>query len=130
MIFLRRGNGLNREVQAVSLTFKPVPSVQLPLRHRRLELGDLRGPGRLAVEGQDVAGGAYVDMVAVLDVAGEDHLGQRILDVALDHALEGTGAVVLGPAVPRAVPIFERKSPSPRSDPITARAVIGTQSRT
>src|SRR5215475_14239781 len=55
------------------------PSVQLALRHRRLELRDLGGLRRLAVEGQHIAFARYRDLVAVLDLARQNHLGERIL---------------------------------------------------
>ena len=64
-----------------------INSVQLSLRHRRLELGDFRGLACLAVEGQDVAFGRDGDVIAVVNLAGQDHLGERILQIALDHPL-------------------------------------------
>src|SRR3954449_5542088 len=62
----------------------PVWSVQLTLRHRRFEPRDLGGLRRLAVEGQHVAFARDHNMIAVGDFAGEDHLGHRVLQVALD----------------------------------------------
>src|ERR1700682_605455 len=62
-----------------------INSVQLPFRDRRLELRDLGGLRRLAIEGQHVALLRNRNLIAVDDVAGEDHLGQRILHMALDH---------------------------------------------
>ena len=68
-------------------------SVQLPLRDRRVELRDLGGLRRLAVEGQHVAFGRDRNAIAVGDLAGQDHLRQRILHVSLDHPLQGTRAI-------------------------------------
>ena len=43
---------------------------------------------RLAVEGKTLLPGRDLDGLAVADRSGEQHLGQRILQVALNHALE------------------------------------------
>src|SRR5215472_8486318 len=67
--------------------------VQLALWHRRLELRDLCGRRCLAVEGQHVPLLRDRDAVAILDLAGENHLGERVLQIALDHALQRTRAI-------------------------------------
>ena len=75
------------------------PSVQLTLRHRRFEVRDLGGLSRLAVEGQDVAFRRDRDAIAVLHLARKDHLGERVLQIALDHPLQGTRAISGIPAL-------------------------------
>jgi hypothetical protein len=47
----------------------------------------------LAVEGLAELRRRYLDVVAVLDAAGEDQFGQRVLDIFLDDPLERAGAV-------------------------------------
>ena len=89
----------------------PVRSVQLTLRHRRFELGDLGGLRRLAVEGQHVAFARDHDAVAVGDFAGEDHLGHRVLQVALDHPLQGPRAIGGIPAL-GGQPVARRRHPA------------------
>src|ERR1700682_4533338 len=76
-----------------------INSVQLPFRDRRLEGGDLGGVRRLAVEGQHVALARDHDAVAVGNLAGEDHLGKRILAMALDHPLQRARAIGGVPAL-------------------------------
>src|SRR6266849_5284364 len=68
-------------------------SVQFTFRRRRFELRDLGGLRRLAVEGQHIAFRRNDNAVAVDHIAGEDHLGQRILHMALDHPLQRPRAV-------------------------------------
>src|SRR6266478_7826216 len=77
----------------------PYPSVQLPFRHRSLELRDFGGLRRLAVEGQHVAFHRNHDAIAILDLAGEDHFRQRILQIALDHPLQRSRAIGGVPAL-------------------------------
>ena len=48
---------------------------------------------RLAVEGQALLAGRDRDRLAVVDLAGEDQLGERVLHRLLDHALQRARAV-------------------------------------
>jgi hypothetical protein len=54
--------------------------------------------GALAVEDQHIALAQDHHVIAVSDFAGEDHLGQRVLQIALDHPLQRTCAVCGIPA--------------------------------
>ena len=61
---------------------------------------------RLPIEREAVFPGGDFDRGAIADVAGEDHLGERVLHAALDHALERPRAVgripaLVGEPVPR-----------------------------
>src|SRR3982751_1840561 len=49
-----------------------------------------RRRGELAVEGKPLLAGGDHNLFAVLDQAGEDHLGERILPLLLDDPLERT----------------------------------------
>jgi hypothetical protein len=51
------------------------------------------GLGGFAVEHQPVLAGGDVHRLAVMDLAREHHLGERVLHVFLDHALERPRAV-------------------------------------
>src|SRR3954451_2377883 len=73
-------------------------SVQFPLRYRRLELRNFGGLWRLAIEGEHVAFGRNHNTIAILDVAGQDHLRQRILQITLDHSLQRPRAIGRIPA--------------------------------
>ena len=55
--------------------------------------------GELAVEGEALLAGRDDNLLAVLDAAGQDHLGQRILHRLLDHALERPRAIGRVPAL-------------------------------
>src|SRR6185437_7615902 len=68
-------------------------SIQFALRDRRFELGNLGRLWRLAVEGEHIALARDCDGVAILDLARQNHLGERVLHAALDHPLQGACAI-------------------------------------
>lgn len=59
----------------VARQYDVIPLMQLALGPRRLEAAYLGGLGRVAVGSQDIALGRNHDVVAILDVARQDHLG-------------------------------------------------------
>ncbi|GCC44758.1 hypothetical protein chiPu_0029029, partial [Chiloscyllium punctatum] len=68
-----------------------------PASHR-LEFVGRRVLWLPAVEGEAGLGGGKLDLRAVAHVAGEDHLGERILHAALDHPLQWAGTIGRIPA--------------------------------
>src|SRR5665213_577766 len=90
-----------RKPRRASSETQPMALIQLPFRHRRFELRDFSGLRRLAVESQHVAFRRDGDPVTVDNVAGEDHLRQRILYIALDDPLQRTRTVGGIPALGR-----------------------------
>src|SRR5580693_238421 len=88
----------------------PTSSISLRELHDRRRLGFRRIVGLaadlLAVDRQAPVRGAKLDRRAVADLAGKQHLGQRVLHPFLDHSLQRTRAVgriiaLLGQPLPR-----------------------------
>ena len=51
------------------------------------------GLGGGAIEHEPVLGGGDLHRLAVMDLAGEHHLGERVLHIFLDDALQGPRAI-------------------------------------